>query len=153
MKNNFTAKGFTLIELIIVVAIIGVLSAIVLVSLGTANTKGRDSRRVSDLKEIQTALGLYYSEYQNYPASLDLLPGAGFISRVPTPPNGAGDVAYKYSALGSGVSCSDYHLGVTLEDVANKILQVDSDATASSVCDGSAEDFDGTIGNIYDIRP
>ena len=46
------SKGFTLIELLVVIAIIGLLASIILVSLNTAQKKGRDGRRVADLQGI-----------------------------------------------------------------------------------------------------
>lgn len=52
-------RGFTLIELLVVIAIIGVLSGVVLASLNAARGKARDARRLSDMKEIRTALELY----------------------------------------------------------------------------------------------
>ena len=54
-------KGFTLIELLVVVAIIGLLSTLAVVALSTAREKTRDSKRLSDLKNIQTALELHYT--------------------------------------------------------------------------------------------
>lgn len=62
-------KGFTLIELLVVVAIIGVLSSIVLASLNNARVKGRDAKRISEIRQIQNALALYYDKYGQYPAS------------------------------------------------------------------------------------
>ena len=62
-------KGFTLMELLIVVAIIGILSSIVLASLNAARMKSRDAKRYSDIKQIQTALELYYNENGRYPTT------------------------------------------------------------------------------------
>jgi prepilin-type N-terminal cleavage/methylation domain-containing protein len=52
-------KGFTLIEVLTVVAIIGLLASIVLVGLGSFRTRGRDTRRIADLRSTQNALELY----------------------------------------------------------------------------------------------
>ncbi len=61
-------RGFTLIELLVVIAIIGILSSVVLASLNTARTKARDTVRKSDLKQLQTALALYYTDNGSYPS-------------------------------------------------------------------------------------
>ncbi len=66
MKNN--KQGFTLIELLVVVAIIGLLSTLAVVALGSAREKARDSKRLSDVKQVQTALELYYTDNNAYPA-------------------------------------------------------------------------------------
>ncbi len=62
-------RGFTLIELLVVVAIIGMLSSVVLASLNTARGSARDARRGQDVKQIQTALELYYNTNNSYPIS------------------------------------------------------------------------------------
>ena len=66
-KNN--QKGFTLIELLVVIAIIGLLSTLAVVSLNNARTKSRDARRIADVKQIQTALELYFTDNAGYPAA------------------------------------------------------------------------------------
>lgn len=78
-------KGFTLIELLVVVAIIGLLSTLSIVALNTARAKARDARRVSDVKQIQTALELYYNDKGDYPASTATL-SPTYMGTVPTPP-------------------------------------------------------------------
>lgn len=65
MKNN--NKGFTLIELLVVIAIIGLLSTLAVVSLNNARAKARDSKRVADVKQMQTALELFFNECDGYP--------------------------------------------------------------------------------------
>ena len=62
-------KGFTLIEMLIVISIIGILASIVLVGLGAFRSRGRDTRRIADLREAQGALELYYTKFQQYPGS------------------------------------------------------------------------------------
>jgi type II secretion system protein G len=74
MRTIFTTKhrsrGFTLIELLVVVAIIGMLASVVLASLGSARAKARDTRRLADIRQVQTALELYYSSNSSrYPST------------------------------------------------------------------------------------
>ena len=58
MRINVRNRGFTLIELLVVIAIIGILSTVVLASLNTARQKGRDGRRLEDLKSIANAIAI-----------------------------------------------------------------------------------------------
>jgi general secretion pathway protein G len=60
-------KGFTLVELLVVIAIIGLLSTLAVVSFGSAREKARDARRISDIRQIQTALELYFADQGVYP--------------------------------------------------------------------------------------
>lgn len=62
-------KGFTLIEILVVVVLIGVLTAAVIVYLkpGTQFEKGRDTQRKNDLAQISRALEQYYNDVGNYP--------------------------------------------------------------------------------------
>ncbi len=76
MKQN--QKGFTLIELLVVIAIIGLLSTLAVVALNSARAKSRDARRISDVKQMQTALEMYFNDVGLYPnaGGADLTPGA-----------------------------------------------------------------------------
>lgn len=60
-------RGFTLVELIVVIAIIGVLSSSVLALLSSAQREAKDKRRISDLQQLQRALELYSVDYQGFP--------------------------------------------------------------------------------------
>jgi prepilin-type N-terminal cleavage/methylation domain-containing protein len=118
-------KGFTLIEMLIVIAIIGILASIVLVGLGPVQRQARDSRRIADLRQIQTLLEICFSRSgsSNYPANIaqaTLSACSGSNSRVPVDPNGS---AYGYTPV-----ASSYVLGATLEDSGNPALSNDIDA-------------------------
>ncbi|MDD2646409.1 MAG: prepilin-type N-terminal cleavage/methylation domain-containing protein [Patescibacteria group bacterium] len=65
MRHN--KKGFTLIELLVVVAIIGLLAAMAVIALSNARAKARDARRVSDVRQVQTALEMYFLDNNAYP--------------------------------------------------------------------------------------
>jgi prepilin-type N-terminal cleavage/methylation domain-containing protein len=58
-------RSFTLIEMLVVVAIIGILSGIVLLSLGGAITKANDTRIIEEMGQIRSAAAVYYSD-NNY---------------------------------------------------------------------------------------
>ena len=68
-KTKIKQQGFTLIELLIVIAIIGILASVVLVSLSSARTKARDTKRIQEVSQIQSALEIYYAQYGHYPSS------------------------------------------------------------------------------------
>ncbi len=146
-------RGFTLIELLVVIAIIGILSSVVLASLNSARKKGRDARRISDIKQLQLALELYYdANGSTYPVQSAALTAAGslaataltglattYIPSVPADPKNASPYQYRYLALDSAgaacsvVPCAGYVLRAVLEGAANSsafIGTVAGDATS-----------------------
>jgi len=62
-------RGFTLIEILIVIAIIGILVGIVLVAFGGARASARDAVRMSDLRTLEKMLEMYKIEEERYPFS------------------------------------------------------------------------------------
>lgn len=121
-------KGFTLIELLVVIAIIGLLSTLSVVSLNNARQKSRDAKRVADVKQIQTALELYYNDAFAYPTSVSSgtalsYSGSVYMTAVPTAPNPAdgtctaGNNTYTYSG-GANTYTLNYCLGASTGEVS-----------------------------------
>lgn len=70
--NAFTLKkqfGFTLIELLVVISIISLIASVLLVNLVDARKKGRDAKRVFDMRQLITALHLYREDYGTWPSN------------------------------------------------------------------------------------
>lgn len=116
-----TQKGFTLIELLVVIAIIGILSTLAVISLNNARTKAKDAKMVSDIKSIQTALELYYNDYNSYPATLGNSIASGtqvYMQQVPNDPSGA---AYGYNSTTTSGVTTTYDIPFTLTGQAGNL--------------------------------
>ncbi|MEK7549344.1 MAG: type II secretion system protein [Patescibacteria group bacterium] len=67
MKNKIFARGFTLIEMLIVIAIISILASVFLVGLRGFRGGAYDARRMTDLQRVQSYLEIYYTQNRAYP--------------------------------------------------------------------------------------
>ncbi len=111
-----TSKGFTLVEILVVMAVIAILATFVARSFTGSKQKAQDARRLTDIKNIATALERYYNQNDGYPAAItagQALKNPGgtvtYLSLVPgDPTNGA---AYYYTATGTTYSLA-YYLAV-----------------------------------------
>lgn len=130
-----TRGGFTLIELLVVIAIIGLIATLSVIALNNARAKSRDAKRAADIKQIQTALELYFNDVGRYPENLDF-GGALFststsgtttymakLPTAPTPPDGActsGNNNYSYYYLSNGSNYGiEFCLGGGVASVSN----------------------------------
>ena len=147
------SKGFTLIEMLIVITIIALLASLILVGMGGARAKTRDARRIADLHNVMNALELYYAKNSYYPQNIstwiDLdteLTGASIgVSRIPYDPLKSTGKTYKYGV--EDTDYQDYVLGATLE-TPDAALDNDIDGTVYTV---DCEDTEGSP--VYCIRP
>lgn len=123
-------KGFTLIELMIVVAIISILTGIIVTSLTSSKSKSRDAQRVSDINQIQLALEQYFDRCGQYPADIystaSCFSGAtsvGFNDYIAVVPHDPSDKTLKYGyAVNDASTPTDYVLHATLEN-PNQVQQ------------------------------
>ncbi len=67
MGKTTKQTGFTIVELLIVIVVIGILAAITIVAYGGIQARARDSQRQSDVRAITKALELYYTDNGRYP--------------------------------------------------------------------------------------
>ena len=79
-------SGFTLIELIVVVTIIGILAAVAISNVKWAQTKAREAALHHDLFEFRKAIDDYYADKQKYPESLHALMQEHYLRNIPNDP-------------------------------------------------------------------
>ncbi|MBL8029876.1 MAG: type II secretion system protein [Candidatus Doudnabacteria bacterium] len=104
-------SGFTLIEILVVVAIIALLSSIALIGLMSAREKSRNVKRLGDMTQMNTALELYNAQNKGYPPSVNGVPQGmtpTFLTglpRSPIPPDGFCDI----TSNPAGLPSNDYY--------------------------------------------
>lgn len=126
MKNLLKIKkGFTLVELLIVVAIIGVLATLLMANFIGVRQRARDAQRKADLRQLQSALEFYRSDLASYPGSLSSCgavfaggsPSNTYMQKLPCDPLGAsGYNSGTYYYVSGGTT---YTLGACLENTAD----------------------------------
>ncbi|MHB0969297.1 MAG: type II secretion system protein [Thermoanaerobaculia bacterium] len=79
-------RGFTLIELIVVVTIIGILAGIAVVGIGHAQRKAQENILKADLANMRKAIDDFYADKQRYPSSLQELVEMKYLRRIPIDP-------------------------------------------------------------------
>ncbi|HSI20556.1 MAG TPA: prepilin-type N-terminal cleavage/methylation domain-containing protein [Verrucomicrobiae bacterium] len=123
--------AFTLVELMITVAIIGILAAIASVSYSGVRTRARDAQRINDLNQIKVVLSTYYAAqtpqvYVSAPSAvtvdgstdaLSLALEPNYIREMPVDPLNTGSNIYKYQSANSAKA---FTLFGTFENKENK---------------------------------
>ena len=110
MKSLKSNKGFTLVELVVVIAILGILAGIAIPRFLDATATARGAKIVADMRTLESAQTIYYAKNGQYPASntvmKDLVQGGW-----PTPPTGSCIIAHTTGTLPANTtitSASEY---------------------------------------------
>lgn len=112
MKNKQLFAGFTLVELLTAIAVIGIISTIGLNSYIGIQRKARDATRKSHLQQIRVALELYRSDVGSYPPASEVACGTQmnngtniYMQVVPCDPQGLNGGNYSYTGGYTLTSC------------------------------------------------
>jgi len=173
MINFYTSsnkkRAFTALELLIVIAIIGILISIALSGINFSRKRTRDNIRVSDIKNITLALQQYHDVCRQYPADIyidtpysnngcpqNINWGTFMNNNIPKDPSGSNYEYVSFQIL-SQSRCVGYHIGAIFEDSSHKALDTDDDQAVSNGGTCGGNDFDGnpppgsTEDIMYDI--
>lgn len=171
MPHQSRNSGFTLMELLVVVAIIGMLASVVIANVGSARSQARDAQRQTDMKNIELALELYYDEHNEYPCEtasncsnqssgangklhqgagvVNLLESEGYMDEVPTDPLAGDGVHYYYY---DGAHCNDSNIagGASAAVIGFNKAEESSDIQRQTTCGGEGNldnaDYNAIIG-------
>ena len=78
--------GFTLIELMVVIALIGILAGMAVAQYRTATIRAKEAVLKEDLYQLRRLIDQYYADKKKYPPSLDSFIEAGYMKKIPTDP-------------------------------------------------------------------
>lgn len=120
MRFDKRKAGFTLVEIVVVISIMAVLTAVIYSSFDASKALSRDQQRVSDISTIQLALEQYFYKYGVYPVTLadsKFIPA--FLYAIPTPPLSS-DSPYQNNYIPitktfSSEDCISYQLWTSFE--------------------------------------
>lgn len=160
--------GFTALELLVVIGIIGIIIALALVGLTRARAKSRDDSRISNMRLVQIALEDFKTACRNYPYSLDASADncifsnaefGEFLNEIPVNPLGTEFKYYAYANPSDSSQCIGYHLALELETENHVAFASDddfnSDTSAYVACDNAGQPFNGgpdDVTQLYDIH-
>ncbi|MBI1919207.1 prepilin-type N-terminal cleavage/methylation domain-containing protein [Candidatus Microgenomates bacterium] len=156
MKDPVAAgDGFTLVELLVVMMIIGVLFAVLLVNFKGVKERSRDGQRKSDLRQIQSALELYRADQGRYPLRAEFPSSCGdplrggigtstvtYMQKIPCDP--LDNVLYRYASP----SVTGYSLTACLENAADNDPHIERNSSGEKEkCDSDLGRFKFTLTN------
>ncbi len=129
MKVLKGKKGFTLLELMVVIAIIGILATLAQPMFKTAVLKAKEATLKEDLFNLRNVLDQYYADNGKYPDTLDDLVAKGYMRSIPPDPMTGSKTTWRL----------EYYTG-------------DNSDSGSSDSSDSSDSSGGDSGGIYDVH-
>lgn len=134
-------KGFTLIELIVVVGIIGILASLAVISLSRQQARSRDARRLGDMTNINTALQSYIAEKLDPPVSTAESSGWDMSSYPTNNPGATGFI--------SGLTTNGYMTKVPVDPINNATANYWWESSLNGFTYGYYWQLPGSVYNGY----
>lgn len=147
LKHLKKQAGFTLLELLIVIVIIGILALIIVPGLASGPARARDAQRKGDLRTVKNALETYFNDNNYYPLTQtygttttglgDILHGttdADYLKSWPVDPKNSGVYVYTYTSTAGSCTtgaCS-YTLKARLENTKDSQADANGDYSVSN---------------------
>ena len=154
-------SAFTLIELLVAISIIAIISTLLLANFNAARERGRDAQRKADLRNISTALRIFYNDYGSYPASGTGANAGKIVACGQSTPPGPFTCEY-----GSAWTADNKTLMSTLpkdplSSQSYQYVQIDLDTYTLTACLENASDEDGVAesgidcasNRMYQLKP
>lgn len=144
MKIRPVMRGFTLIEILVVLAIISILSAVLYANFGEARLSSKNQAMRSELKEVQLALELYKAQYGRYPDAQDIT--------VSGCKDNAGNIDTS-SSIDCNIAVNPYIIGLTPDFIADLPSHAESGNPACEILyrvdDSNADRYKLIAANCY----
>jgi prepilin-type N-terminal cleavage/methylation domain-containing protein len=130
IKKQLTIKnGFTLVELLVVISIIGVLATLIITNLNEARVRARDVSKKQGLSQLKTALRLYYNDYNKYPAKCgsNTIAGCGAFGTTCCPVSGCPEFS-------AGANCFTTYMSKLPTGLGNNTIAYYYSTTTDGFC-------------------
>ena len=145
-KTGFSSKGFTLVELLVVVAIIAILAVAAFIAINpiTQLYKARDAQRKQDFSQIRSALDAYYNDNNCYPSSIPFgsewkVGSVIYMKKVPQDPNATctNGSCYYYYYQTDGSSCPQWTVLYAKLDITPVSAEICGNKIIRTMCPGA----------------
>ena len=140
MKFFKNKKGFTLVELVVVIAILGILAGIAIPRFMDATATARGSKIVADMRTIESAVSMQYAKSGSYSSNVQGLVDGGYLASLPVAPTGEAKITkndkttltYTPTSTAYGIKANT----VQIKDEAGNVTSTTTTVIGTATLDG-----------------